>query len=100
MSQQLAPPKPFRSHSDLCALLTSRGMQIADVPRAERKLSQVGYYRLSGYWYPCREFVRNAHGDVVLCAVSKKPLRQNTFTPDTSSIPFLKSIYSTKNCAN
>jgi len=58
-------------------------MQITDVPRAERKLSQVGYYRLSGFWYPCREFLRDANNNVVLCTVSKKPLRQNVFTPGT-----------------
>lgn len=81
--QQLAPPKPFRSYSDLCALLASRGMQIKDVPRAERKLSQVGYYRLSGFWYPCREFLRDANNNVVLCTASKKPLRQNVFTQGT-----------------
>ncbi|CAH0129110.1 hypothetical protein SRABI112_00162 [Pseudomonas mediterranea] len=83
MSQPLAPPKPFRSYSDLCTLLTSRGMQIIDVPRAKRKLSQIGYYRLSGFWYPCREFLRDARGDVVLCAAGKKPRRQNAFTPGT-----------------
>jgi len=84
MSPQLAPPKPFRSYSDLCALLASRGMHIADAPRTERKLSQVGYYRLSGFWYPCREFLRDSNGNVTLCTVSKKPLRQNTFTPGTA----------------
>ena len=37
---QLSPPKPFKSHSDLVALLASRGMQIGDDERAERKLAQ------------------------------------------------------------
>jgi abortive infection bacteriophage resistance protein len=58
-------------------------MQITDIPRAERKLSQVGYYRLSGFWYPCREFLRDTHKNVVVCTVSKKPLRQNLFTLGT-----------------
>src|SRR5699024_783481 len=35
-------------------LLEQRGMQLPDKKRAERKLSQVGYYRLSGFWYSCR----------------------------------------------
>lgn len=83
MLQQLAPPKPFRSYSNLSALLASRGMQITDATRAERKLSQVGYYRLSGFWYPCREFLRDADNNVVMCKVSKKPLRRNEFTPGT-----------------
>lgn len=83
MLQQLAPPKPFRSYSDLSALLVSRGMKITDVARAERKLGQVGYYRLSGFWYPCREFLRDADNSVVMCAISKKPLRRNEFSPGT-----------------
>ena len=83
MLQPLAPPKPFRTYGDLLALLIQRGMQVTDAARAERKLSQVGYYRLSGFWYPCREFLRDAAGNVVICAVSKKPLRQNTFQCDT-----------------
>ncbi|WP_236645637.1 Abi family protein [Pseudomonas sp. Ant30-3] len=83
MLQQLAPPKPFRSYRELSALLIKRGMRITDVVRAERKLSQVGYYRLSGFWYPCREFLRDADDNVVICNVSKKPLRQNIFTPGT-----------------
>jgi abortive infection bacteriophage resistance protein len=58
-------------------------MQVTDAPRAERKISQVGYYRLSGFWYPCREFLRDDNGNVVLCSTSKKPLRQNAFAPGT-----------------
>ena len=49
-----APPKPFRAYPDLVALLAIRGMQVNDPSRAERKLAQLGYYRLSGYWYPAR----------------------------------------------
>ncbi len=50
------PTKPFKSYSELVELLTSRGMIVEDPARAERKLAQVGYYRLSGFWYPCRKF--------------------------------------------
>ena len=31
-------------------------MIINNPARAERKLAQIGYYRLSGFWYPCRSF--------------------------------------------
>ncbi|VVP21175.1 hypothetical protein PS862_03865 [Pseudomonas fluorescens] len=43
----------------MVALLASRGMQIHDPSGSERKLAQLGYYRLSGFWYPAREFKMN-----------------------------------------
>lgn len=82
--QQLSPPKPFRTYPDLVALLIERGMGIANPARSERKLAQVGYYRLSGYWFPARDFVRDHLQNVVLCDVTQKPLRQNSFLPDTT----------------
>lgn len=51
-----SPPKPHKNYPELVKLLQSRGMIIPDRNRAQRKLSQIGYYRLSGFWYPCREF--------------------------------------------
>lgn len=48
--------KPFMEYSDLVARLSSRGMLIRDPLRAQRKLTQVGYYRLSGYWHPALKF--------------------------------------------
>lgn len=47
-------PRPFFDYPALVDLLEQRGMQLPDKKRAERKLSQVGYYRLSGFWYSCR----------------------------------------------
>ncbi len=38
----LLPPKPFKSLPELAALLSARGMVVADPARAERKLGQVG----------------------------------------------------------
>ena len=46
----LSPPKPFKTYPDLVELLRLRGMEFDDAARAERKLAQVGYYRLSGFW--------------------------------------------------
>mgnify|MGYP001806900426 CR=1 FL=1 len=57
------PPKPFKSYEELLDLLTERGMQVEDKERALRKLSQVGYYRLSGFWYPCREICFKENGE-------------------------------------
>lgn len=52
MEQPEKRVKPFLEYSDLVELLSARGMVIRDPLRAQRKLTQVGYYRLSGYWHP------------------------------------------------
>ena len=62
----LSPPKPHQSYQNLVALLESRGMIVSDKARAERKLSQIGYYRLSGFWYPCREIKKDQAGRYVI----------------------------------
>ena len=58
-----SPPviKPHFEYHELVTRLKERGMIIPDEARAIRKLSQIGYYRLSGFWYPCRrpKFVEN-----------------------------------------
>jgi len=52
-------PAPYtKPHLDLPAqvrLLASRGPVIPDPQHAERVLQAVGYYGLSGYWYPYRQ---------------------------------------------
>ncbi|WP_328811831.1 Abi family protein [Rhodococcus sp. NBC_00294] len=45
-------PKPYLTIEQQIERLSSRGMLVADEQNAERWLSMVGYYRLSGYWYP------------------------------------------------
>lgn len=50
------PPKEFKTYSQLVEILEFRGMAVMDRTRAKRKLAQIGYYRLSGFWYPCRSF--------------------------------------------
>ena len=47
--------KPFRSVTNQIALLESRGMAITDKTAASACLQRIGYYRLSGYWYPFRK---------------------------------------------
>ena len=44
--------KTYKSVSELVQLLKSRGLVIEDETRAERYLSNIGYYRLSAYMYP------------------------------------------------
>lgn len=46
--------KPWKSIAEQVQLLVDRGMIVVSFEEAERWLSLVGYYRLSGYWYPYR----------------------------------------------
>lgn len=58
-------------------------MAIDDPVRAERKLSQVGYYRLSGFWFTAREFRRDASGRPIRCPNTARPLRLDEFMRGT-----------------
>lgn len=53
----VAYSKPFKTVAEQIELLRSRGMDIGDEATATRYLQNVGYYRLSGYWYPYRREV-------------------------------------------
>lgn len=66
--------KPFFEYDALVKQLLDRGMTIADPLRAQRKLTQVGYYRLSGYWHTSRKFERNG----------KNIKYENKFQPHTN----------------
>ena len=44
--------KTYSSPSQLVSLLQSRGLQVANVARAENYLRHIGYYRFSAYLYP------------------------------------------------
>lgn len=46
--------KPFLEIEDQISLLEKHGMSFRDKEEAFRKLQSIGYYRLSGYWYPFR----------------------------------------------
>lgn len=50
------PPfsKPYLTVAAQIALLKARGLAITDDGRATAALERIGYYRLSGYWYPLR----------------------------------------------
>ncbi|QBF47799.1 Abi family protein [Janibacter limosus] len=56
------PVKPFTSISDQVDILRRRGMSL-DRDEAARWLEVVGYYRLSGYWYPYRTISSAVRGD-------------------------------------
>lgn len=61
------------------ALLLSRGMDVADPVKAAAYLERIGYYRLSGYWYPLRQ-------SRTIPALGGKAITQvlDTFRPGTT----------------
>lgn len=58
-----SPPliKPHLEYPELVARLKERGMIIPDEARAIRKLSQIGYYRLSGFLHSLAPEKRTAY---------------------------------------
>lgn len=67
--------KPHKEYSQQIEILLSRGMGIRDRARAMRKLSQVGYYRLSGFWYTSR---------IIRCNDEGLSFRSDDFLPGTT----------------
>lgn len=51
--------------------------------QAESEIARLGYYRLSGFWYPSRKFSRDARGQKITCPRTGKPLRLDDFQPGT-----------------
>ena len=47
--------KPYLPIPDQLQLIKSRGMIVSDDALAQSYLNKIGYYRLSGYWYPYRQ---------------------------------------------
>ncbi|URL01038.1 Abi family protein [Avibacterium sp. 20-126] len=47
--------KPFCEYNEMLSLLNQRKMKFKDKTYALKKLSQIGYYRLSGFWYVARQ---------------------------------------------
>jgi abortive infection bacteriophage resistance protein len=61
----MAYAKPYLSVSDQLALIKGRGMIISDDALAQAYLTRIGYYRLSGYWYPYRKTHMAKGGDII-----------------------------------
>lgn len=81
---ELSPAKPHKTYSELVVLLKERGMLIRDPQWAERKLAQIGYYRLSGFWYPCRKGRVDEEGNYLKAPDSGLPLRDDQFQEGVS----------------
>lgn len=62
----MAYAKPYLTIPQQIALLQSRGMEITDLGRAEQALQRIGYYRLSGYWYPFRIPLRDGNNNILI----------------------------------
>ncbi|MGY4461520.1 Abi family protein [Bradyrhizobium sp. LB13.1] len=61
----MAYSKPYLPVPDQLALIKGRGMMVSDDALAQSFLNRIGYYRLSGYWYPYRQSTHSASGVVV-----------------------------------
>ncbi|KAE9627468.1 Abi family protein [Aeromonas veronii] len=71
----MAYSKPWLSHREQLNQLQQRGMTVTDEEAALDYLERIGYYRLSGYWYPFRE----RSGEVVLLSEQgRKPQKVRT----------------------
>ena len=73
----MANPKSWVSMQDQLILLKQRGLLIDNEPAALNYLARIGYYRLSGYWYPFREI------DKANSAQQKHPIRSSRFIADS-----------------
>jgi abortive infection bacteriophage resistance protein len=61
----MAYSKPYLPIPDQLALIKGRGMIISDDALAEAYLNKIGYYRLSGYWYPYRKSTSDGSATIV-----------------------------------
>lgn len=69
----MKPLKPWRSFHDQLQQLLDRGLQVNDQAAALDYLERLGYYRLSGYWYPLRAV------DAAASAAQGKAVRMDNF---------------------
>jgi len=70
--------KPHLSFEHQLELLKSRGLEVTNDNTALEYLRRLGYYRLSGYWYPCRKLLSSAERQSKL----ERPQRSDEFMPD------------------
>lgn len=80
------PIKLWKSYTDQLGLLEQRGLHISDRVKALDYLERIGYYRLSGYWYPFRQI------DVEASNAQNRPVRKNDFI-DQSYFQDIVSLY-------
>lgn len=69
----MRPLKPWRSFHDQLQQLQTRGLEVDNPAAALDYLERLGYYRLSGYWYPLRTI------DQAASKAQGKAVRLDTF---------------------
>lgn len=70
----MKPLKPWLSQADQLQLLCDRGLQVDNHAAALNYLKRLGYYRLSGYWYPLRRI------DQTASQIQGRAVREDRFT--------------------
>ncbi len=78
----MAYTKPWKSYEDQLDELVARQMIVTDKLRALAYLERIGYYRLSGYWYPFRE--RSG----ICCPLQAPEIRKKFKRGDTDRLLF------------
>lgn len=71
--------RPWKTFEEQLGLLNSRGMEIPDTASTLNHLTNLGYYRLSAYWYPFRTFELQKNSTTGAI----KYIRQNQFYSNT-----------------
>lgn len=71
----MKPLKPWLSFADQLQQLQARGLQVDNPVAALDYLERIGYYRLSGYWYPLRAI------DQASSSAQGRAVRADNFLP-------------------
>ena len=69
--------KPYLTFEQQLELLKSCGLEVTNDSTALEYLRRLGYYRLSGYWYPCRKLLPLTERQSKLV----RPQRSDEFMP-------------------
>ncbi|MFM2345158.1 MAG: hypothetical protein RLZZ210_1771 [Pseudomonadota bacterium] len=76
--------KPHTSCDEQIEILLKRGMHIQDIHYAKQCLTQISYYRLSGFWHICRKIKLDNNQQIILSEKTKKPIRLEEFEQNTN----------------
>lgn len=71
--------KPHLTFKQQLELLKSRGLEVTNDNKALEYLDRLSYYRLSGYWYPCRKLLHS----IKQKTKSIRPRRSDKFLPNS-----------------
>lgn len=75
--------KEWKDINEQLEILKERGMRIKNEVQAATYLKSLGYYRLSGYWYPFRKIEKDTHSRKVS---HLDDFKENSFFEDAISI--------------